>query len=83
MRVDRELGLRVVLELRVRVEEAAEARDLGREEHDDDLHLDVEVELQDVLARLERLRARRDEHVPLEAEHLERVDELRELGAPC
>lgn len=83
MRVDRELGLRVVIKLGVRVEEATEAGDLGREEHDDDLHLDVELELEDVLARLERLRARRDEHVAVDSEGLERVDQLAELGAPA
>ena len=57
MRVNGELGLRIVLELGVCVQEAAQPGDLGGEVHDDDLHLDVEVELEDVFARLESLRA--------------------------
>lgn len=61
---------------------ARDRTDLRGEEHHDDLHLDVEVQLEDVLARLERLRARRHEHVPVEAEVLERVDQLAELRAP-
>ena len=80
--VQRELGLGVIVPLPVRVEEAAQPRDLRGEVHHDDLHLDVQVQPEDLLARLERLRARGDEHVALEAKLLEGVDQLAELGAP-
>ena len=49
----------------------------------DDLHLDIELQLQDVLARLQRRLARRDEHVPNNPEPLQLVDHLAELCAPC
>ena len=80
--VQGELRLRVVIPLPVRVEKTAQPRDLRREEHHDDLHLDVKVQPQDLLARLEGLRACGDEHVPLKAELLEGVDHLAELGGP-
>jgi len=81
-KVDRRIVL--VQLLRVRVEEAAQARDHGREMNDDDLHLDVRnhIEVEDLLARTERGGARRDEHVALEPEVLDRGDHLVELCAP-
>jgi len=81
-RIEGECGLGVVVPDAVGVEEAAETGDLGREMDDDDLHLDIELETQNLLAGVERLRARRDEHVALKTEHLERVDHLAKLGAP-
>ncbi len=80
--VQGELGFGVVVPLPVRVEETPQPRDLRGEEHHYDLHLDAEVQPEDLLARLEGLRSRRDEHVALEAELLEGVDHLAELRGP-
>lgn len=78
-----EVSLRVIVVCSLRVEEASQSGDLGGEEHEDDLHLDVEVQSEDFHAGFERLFARGDEHVAIEAELLEVVDELAELGAPA
>ena len=48
----------------------------------DNLHLDVEVQLEDLFARAQRLRPRRHEHAPVDAERLDGVDHLAEFGAP-
>lgn len=79
MRVNGELGLRIVLELGVCVQEAAQPGDLGGEVHDDDLHLDIEIQSQDLFASLQCLCACRDEHVAFETEGLDRVDHLAEF----
>jgi hypothetical protein len=82
MGIKRELRLWVVLPHVFSIEETPQPRDLRRQVYHDDLHLDVELQLQDLLARPERRLARRDEHVPRYTEPLQLVDHLAELGAP-
>jgi hypothetical protein len=82
MGIKREMRVWVVLPHVFGIEETPEPRDLGREVNHDDLHLDIEPQLQDVLARLERRLPRRDEHVPRNPEPLQFVDHLAELCAP-
>ena len=64
----------IVVEDRVAVEETSQSSHLGRHVHDDDLHLDVKLELEDVDAGLECLHPGGYEHVPAEAEVPECVD---------
>jgi hypothetical protein len=81
--IKRELRLWVVLPHVFSIEETPQPRDLRRQVYHDDLHLDVELQPQDLLARLERRLARRDEHIPGDTEPLQLIDHLSELGAPC
>ena len=80
--IERELRLRVVLPHVFSIEETPEPCDLRRQVYHDDLHLDVELQPQDLLACPERRLARRDEHVPGDTEPLQLIDHLGEFGAP-
>ena len=77
-----ELRLWVVLPHVFSIEETPQPRDLRRQVYHDDLHLDVQLQSQDLLARLERRLARRDEHVPGDTKPLQLIDHLAELGTP-
>ena len=80
--IEWERSLRVVSPRVFSIEETPQPRDLRRQVYHDDLHLYVQLQPQDLLARLERRLARRDEHVPGDAEPLQFIDHLAELGAP-
>ncbi len=81
--IKRELRFGVVIPHVFCVEETPHPRDLRREVYHDDLHLDVQLQPQDVLARLERRLARRHKHVSGNTETFYLIDHLAELGAPC
>lgn len=81
--IDREVRLGIIVKVLLAIQEASQTRDLRAKVHHDNLHADVELESEDIAAGPECLLARRDEHVPVEAELLEVVDELAELGAPA
>ena len=80
--IKRELRFRVVLPHVFCIEETPQPRDLRRQVYHDDLHLDVQLQPEDLLARSEGCLARRHEHVPGDAEPLQLIDHLAELGAP-
>lgn len=82
-RRQRELGRGVIVPLAFTIKETTQSRDLRREEHQDDLHLDIELELEDFFACPQRLRACRHEHVSPEPEYFQTVDHLSEFGTPC
>jgi hypothetical protein len=65
------------------IEKTPKPRDLRVEMDHDDLHLDFELQSQDLLARFQRRLSRRDEHVARNSEPLQLVDHLSELCAPC
>lgn len=73
---------RVIVPLPLAVQEPSQPLYLRGEIHNNDLHLDIEMELENLRARLEGLCPRGDEHVPFNAELLECIDHLAELRAP-
>jgi hypothetical protein len=81
--IEREMRFWVVLPHVFGIEETPKPRDLRGEMDHDDLHLDVELQSQDLLARLQRRLSRGDEHVARNPEPLQLVDHLAELCAPC
>ena len=83
MGIKREMRFWVVLPHVFGIEETPKPRDLRREMDHDDLHLDIELQSQDLLARFQRRLSRRDEHVARDPEPLQLVDHLAELCAPC
>ena len=83
MGIKREMRFWVVLPHVFGIEETPKPRDLRGEMDHDDLHLDVELQSQDLLARSQRCLSRRDEHVARDPEPLQLVDHLAELCAPC
>jgi len=72
----------IIIPLPLAIQESSQPLHLRGEIHHDDLHLDFKIELENIRARLEGLRPRGDEHVPLKAELLKRIDQLAELCAP-
>ena len=80
--INREIRLWIVIPVAVGTEKTPQPRDLRRQVQHDDLHLDIELQPQDLLARLQRCLARRDEHVPGDSEPLQLVDHLAKFRAP-
>jgi len=72
----------IIIPLPLAIQEPSQPLYLRGEIHHDDLHLDVKVELENIRARFEGLCPCGDEHVPLKAELLKRVDQLAEFCAP-
>jgi hypothetical protein len=64
------------------IKETPKPRDLRGEMDHDDLHLDIELQSQDLLASFQRRLSRRDEHVARNTEPFKLVDHLAELCAP-
>ena len=79
---NREIRLWIIIKDGVPVKEPAKARNLRRQIHDDNLHLDVQFEFQDFRAGLQCLRSSRDKHVTLKSQHLQSIDELAKLCTP-
>lgn len=73
---------RIVIPLALSVQEPSQPLHLRGEIHDDDLHLDFKVQLEDLRACLEGLYPCGDEHVPFETELLQRIDHLAEFSTP-
>ena len=73
---------RIIIPLPLPVQKPSQPLHLRGEIHDDDLHLDVQMELENLRAGLEGLYPRADEHVSFEAELLERIDHLAEFRTP-
>lgn len=78
----RERRLGIILPLTIVIQETSQPGDLRGQIHNDDLHLDLEVQPENFFACLQRLRPRRHEHIPVKTEDLQSVDELAEFGAP-
>ena len=78
----RERRLGIILPLTIVIQETSQPGDLRGQIHNDDLHLNLEIQSEDFFACLQRLRPRRYEHIPLKTEDLQSVDELAEFGAP-
>ena len=72
----------IIFPLSISVQEPPQPLDLRGKIHNDYLHPDFEVELEDLCACFESLCPRSDKHVPFEAELLKRVDQLAEFGTP-
>ena len=73
---------RIIIPLPLAVQEPSQPLHLRGEIHNDDLHLDLKIELENIRACCEGLRPRGDEHVSFEAELLKRIDQLAEFSAP-
>jgi hypothetical protein len=80
--VQRKRRLRVIVPGLFHVEEPAQSCNLRRQVHHDDLHPDVELELEQVLTRLQRLVTRRHKHVACESQFFQAIYQLAKFRAP-